>query len=303
MSLASISASMVKELREKTGVGMMECKKALEESLGDMDKAVIWLRERGMSRAAKKADRVAAEGLVEVYVQPDQKAGVLVELNCETDFASKNEEFRTLALEIAKVAIGQKTESVETLLQAKAGSDTVKNKLTGLIAKIGENMTLRRVKFLAVTQGVVSGYSHMGGKIGTLVALEGATDAAVEALGKDLAMHVAAAAPRYMIGSEVSAAEVDQEKDIARKRLLEEGKPAEMIEKILVGQVQKFYKEVCFLEQPFVKDPSLSVQKYVDAQKKGLKVKGFSRFQLGEGIEKKKDDFAAEVAAAAGLKN
>ena len=303
MSSASISASMVKELREKTGVGMMECKKALEESQGDMEKAILWLRERGMSRAAKKADRVAAEGVVEVFVSTDQTAGALVELNCETDFASKNEEFRALAAEIAQVALGQKTEAVEALLEAQSGGDSIKKKLTALIAKVGENMTLRRVKLVSVPQGVVSGYSHMGGKIGTLVALEGSVDASVAEIGKDLAMHVAAAAPRYLTGSEVSTTEIEQEKEIARKRLLEEGKPADLIEKILMGQVQKFFKEICLLEQPFIKDPSLAVQKFVDSHKKGLKVKSFGRYQLGEGIEKKKDDFAAEVAAAAGLKN
>lgn len=303
MASASISASMVKELREKTGVGMMECKKALEESQGDMEKAILWLRERGMSRAAKKADRVAAEGVVEVLVSPDHKSGALVELNCETDFASKNEEFRALAAEIAKVAMSHKTESVETLLQAKSGQESIQNKLTGLIAKVGENMTLRRVKLVSVAQGVVTGYSHMGGKIGTLVALEGSQDPAVAEIGKDLAMHVAAAAPRYLTGSEVSTGEIDQEKEIARKRLLEEGKAPDLIDKILVGQVQKFFKEICLLDQPFIKDPGLTVQKYVDSHKKGLKVSAFGRYQLGEGIEKKKDDFAAEVAAAAGLKN
>jgi elongation factor Ts len=303
MASASISASMVKELREKTGVGMMECKKALEESQGDMEKAILWLRERGMSRAAKKADRVAAEGIVEVLVSPDHKSGALVELNCETDFASKNEEFRALAAEIAQVALAHKTESVDSLLAAQSGQDSIKNKLTGLIAKVGENMTLRRVKLVSVTQGVVSGYSHMGGKIGTLVALEGSADPAVAEIGKDLAMHVAAAAPRYLTGTEVSTDEIDQEKEIARKRLLEEGKAPDLIEKILVGQVQKFFKEICLLDQAFIKDPGLSVQKYVDSQKKGVKISGFGRYQLGEGIEKKKDDFAAEVAAAAGLKN
>ena len=293
----AITAAMVKELREKTGVGMMECKKALAEVEGDMEKAVVWLREHGMARAAKKEGRVAAEGLVEVFVNPEQTAGVLVELNCETDFVSKNEEFRALAHDIAKLAYQHKAKDHEELLVLKIGAQTVKEKLTELIAKIGENMNLRRVKVLHATNGVVTGYSHMGGRIGTLVVLEGATGPDVVELGKDLAMHVAAAAPRYLVETEVNAEELNQEREIARKRLEEEGKPAELVEKILAGQMKKFYKEVCLIEQGFVKDPNVTVQKHVDNTKKGLKIASFGRFQLGEGIEKKKEDFAAEVAA------
>ena len=293
----AITAAMVKELREKTGVWMMECKKALAEVEGDMEKAVVWLREHGMARAAKKEGRVAAEGLVEVFVNPEQTAGVLVELNCETDFVSKNEEFRALAHDIAKLAYQHKAKDHEELLGLKIGAQTVKEKLTELIAKIGENMNLRRVKVLHATHGVVTGYSHMGGRIGTLVVLEGATGADVVEIGKDLAMHVAAAAPRYLVETEVNAEELNLEREIARKRLEEEGKPAELVEKILVGQMKKFYKEVCLIEQAFVKDPNVTVQKHVDNAKKGLKIASFGRFQLGEGIEKKKEDFAAEVAA------
>lgn len=299
--MATITAGMVKDLREKTGVGMMECKKALEENAGDMEKAIMWLRERGMSRAAKKADRVAAEGLVEVFVTPDHSAGVLLELNCETDFVSKNDEFRALARQAAELALKSKAKSPEDVLSASLDGTTVKDKLTELIAKIGENMTLRRVKVLTPEGGVVVGYSHMGGKIGTLVALQGATGSDVVELGKDVAMHVAAASPRYLVETEVNGSELEQEREIARKRLEEEGKPADLIEKILVGQMKKFFKEVCLLEQAFVKNPDLTVQKFVDSAKKGLKLTGFSRFQLGEGVEKKKEDFAAEVAAAAGL--
>ncbi len=294
----SIPAQMVKELREKTGVGMMECKKALEENTGDMEKAILWLRERGMSRAAKKADRVAAEGMIQVQVSADQKSGVLVELNCETDFVSKNEDFSGFVQEVANIALAKKMSNVEELLTAKMknGSD-VKGNLTELIAKIGENMNLRRVQVLSTSNGVVSGYTHMGGKIGTLVVLEGATGADVENLGKDLAMHVAAAAPRFMMESDVNAAELEQERELARKKLAEEGKPADMIEKILVGQMKKFFKEVCFIEQAFIKDPGVSVLKHVENTKKGLKVASFARFHLGEGIEKKIENFADEVAA------
>ncbi len=293
----TITAGMVKDLREKTGVGMMECKKALTETAGDMEKAIVWLREHGMARAQKKEGRVAAEGVVEVFVNPEQTAGVLVELNCETDFVSKNEEFRALAHDIAKLAFQHKAKDHEELLGLKLGAQTVKDKLTELIAKIGENMQVRRVKVVHTGNGVVAGYSHMGGRIGTLVVLEGAKGADVTDLGKDLAMHVAAASPRYLVETEVNATELDQEREIARKRLEEEGKPAELIEKILVGQMKKFYKEVCLIEQAYVKDPNVTVQKHVDSLKKGLKIASFARFQLGEGIEKKKEDFAAEVAA------
>lgn len=294
----TISASMVKELREKTGVGMMECKKALEENAGDMEKSILWLRERGMSRAAKKADRVAAEGLIQVELSADKKSGVLVELNCETDFVSKNEDFMKFLKETAAIALSKKIGSADELLTAKmANGADVKTNLTEMIAKIGENMTLRRVQVLSTSNGVVSGYTHMGGKIGTLVVLEGATGADVEDLGKDLAMHVAAAAPRYLVESEVNATELEQERDLARKKLQEEGKPADMIEKILVGQMKKFFKEVCLVEQPFIKDPGVSVTKHIENTKKGAKLVAFSRFQLGEGIEKKKENFAEEVAA------
>ena len=299
--MANITAGMVKDLREKTGVGMMECKKALEENAGDLEKAIVWLRERGMSRAAKKADRVAAEGLVEVFVTPDHSAGVLLELNCETDFVSKNEEFRTLARQAAELALKIKAQTPEQVLEAKLGDSTVKGQLTELIAKIGENMTLRRVKVLTAEDGVVVGYSHMGGRIGTLVTLKGAKGDDVVEMGKDLAMHVAAASPRYLVDTEVNASELEQEREIAKKRLEEEGKPADLVEKILVGQMKKFFKEVCLVEQAFVKNPDMTVQKFVDSAKKGLKLGGFSRFHLGEGVEKKKEDFAAEVAAAAGL--
>jgi elongation factor Ts len=290
----SITASQVKDLREKTGVGMMECKKALEETGGDMEKAIVWLRERGMSRAAKKADRVAAEGIVEVYVTPDNSAGVLLELNCETDFVSKNEDFRKFAHDVAELALKTKATTIEELEPAKLGSTTVAARLTELIAKIGENMKLRRVKVLTASNGTVAGYSHMGGRIGTLVVIEGGKNVD---LGKDIAMHVAAAAPRYLNETQVDTTELDQEREIARKKLVEEGKPADMIEKILVGQMKKFYKEVCLVEQAFIKDPNVNITKHVENTAKGAKLAGFARFQLGEGIEKKKENFAEEVAA------
>ncbi len=296
--MATISATLVKDLREKTGVGMMECKKALEENNGDMEKAILWLRERGLSRAAKKADRVTAEGMVQVYVSPDQAAGVLVEVNCETDFVSKNNDFLKFADDVAQLALDKNTPSVEALMEQKMKSgETVQATLTNLISTIGENLNIRRVQVFKTSNGVVAGYSHMGGKIGTMVVLEGAKGSELVDLGKDIAMHIAAAAPRYMTSNDVDPAELEQERELARKKLIEQNKPENMIDKILQGNMQKFFKEVCLIEQPFVKDQTLSVGKLVEEKGKGAKIKTYARFQLGEGIEKKKANFAEEVAA------
>jgi elongation factor Ts len=292
----AITAAQVKELRQKTGVGMMECKKALTENEGDLEKAIVWLRERGLSRAAKKADRVTAEGLVKVAVAENGKSGALVELNCETDFVSKNDDFLKFADDVSALALSHKVSDLEILKGLDLGGQSVAETLTHLIARIGENLNLRRVQYLEVSNGVVAGYSHMGGKIGSLIAVEGEGET-LEDLGKDIAMHIAAAAPRYLDSTSVNTDELEQEKEIARKKLLEENKPEQLIEKILVGQVQKFYKEVCLVDQPFVKDPNVSVQKLVETTAKGSKISAFARFQLGEGIEKKQENFADEVAA------
>lgn len=293
----TISASQVKDLREKTGVGMMECKKALEENGGDLEKAILWLRERGMSRAAKKADRVAAEGIVEVLVNEDQNTGVVLELNCETDFVSKNEDFRKFTADLAAFALKNRPKNAADMLNMKMGAETVDQVIKGKIATIGENVILRRVTVLSTTNGTIAGYTHMGGKIGALVGLDGAKGADIAELGKDIAMHIAAAAPRYLNSSDVNATELEQEKELARKKLLEEKKPENMIEKIMMGQIAKFYKEVCLAEQAFIKDPNMSINKLVQEKGKGAKLTAFARFQLGEGIEKKQEDFAAEVAA------
>jgi elongation factor Ts len=286
----------VKDLREKTGVGMMECKKALEENGGDMEKAIVWLRERGMSRAAKKADRIAAEGVVEVLVNATGNAAAILEVNCETDFVAKNEEFRQLVRDAAAVALKHNCNEIEKLAEMKLASGvTIKDTITGLIQKIGENMRLRRVLTIAAPNGHISSYIHMGGRIGTAVVLEGKSG--VDELGKDIAMHIAAAAPRYLSRQDVDQSELDQEKDIARKKLIEEKKPEAMIEKILDGQMNKFYKEVCLIEQAFVKDPDLSITKLLEKTDKNLKITSFVRYALGEGIEKKQENFAAEVAA------
>ncbi len=293
----AITAAQVKELRQKTGVGMMECKKALVENEGNLEKAILWLRERGLSRAAKKAGRTTAEGLVKILVADDSKSAVLVELNCETDFVSKNEDFQKFANDVAALALSKKINSVEALKAEAMNGSTVGDVLTGLVSTIGENLNLRRVSFLGSDNGVVAGYSHMGGKIGAIVLLDGSTDESLVALGKDVAMHAAASAPKYLNSSEVDATELEQEKDLAKKKLLEEGKPEALIEKILVGQMNKFYKEVCLLDQPFVKDGSVSVSKLVANEGKGASLTAFTLFKLGDGIEKKEEDFAAEVAA------
>jgi elongation factor Ts len=294
----TISAGMVKDLRERTGAGMMECKKVLEEAGGDMEKAIVLLRERGMSRAAKKAGRTAAEGLVEVMISGDGSYGVVIEVNCETDFAAKNEDFVKFVKTAAKVALDKKAPSIEALAELHGpNGQSMGQNLTDLIAKVGENMQLRRLQLVTTKNGIVGSYNHMGGKICTLVAIEGDKSAKAAELAKDIAMHAAAAAPRYLNPAQVDPAELEQERQIARKRLLEEGKPAEMVEKIMVGQIAKFYKEVCLLEQIYVKDNSLTVTKLLKNSGMAIELSTFTRFQLGEGIEKKQTDFAAEVAA------
>ena len=294
----TITAGMVKELREKTGVGMMECKKALEENAGDLEKAVLWLRERGLSRAAKKADRIAAEGIVKVAISADQRTGVVVEFNCETDFVSKNEDFSRFADDVANLALSQKVSDVDALKVLKlADGETVEGRMATLIAKLGENMKVRRLGLLSTAKGTVAGYTHMGGKIGSLILLDGAEGQEVQNLGKDIAMHSAAAGPRYLKSEEVDASEIETEKELGRKALLEQGKPENMWEKILVGQVNKFYKEICLLEQGFVKDPAQSIKAVVSEKGKGASLSAFHLFKLGEGIEKKKENFADEVAA------
>ena len=293
----TIKASQVKELRQATGVGMMECKKALVETSGDLQKAIVWLRERGLSRAQKKAGRTAAEGIISLALSSDNKAACLVEINCETDFAAKNADFLSFANEMASLALESKVTDIESLkAQAYKGS-TVAEQLTQLIAKVGENMNLRRLKLIeASAEGFVVAYDHMQGKIGSLVALKGEFSEQGKELGLDLAMHVAAAAPRYLDRTLVKAEELEQEKEIARNNLKKQGKPDELIEKILLGQVNKFYGEVTFVDQPFIKEPKLSVTKYVQQSGLKLEIADYARFQLGDGIEVEKKDFAQEVS-------
>ena len=294
----AVTAQQVKELRQQTGVGMMECKKALVENDGDIQKSVLWLRERGLSRAAKKSGRAAAEGLVSLAFNSDQTKGVLVELNCETDFAAKNEDFIAFAKTITELALNNDTRTVEALKELPLQDSTVGEQLTQLIARVGENMTLRRMANIDEPNGYVAGYIHMGGTIGSLVGFSGENPASSElsAVAADVAMHIAAAAPKYLQREEVGAKELEQEKVLAAKKLAEEGRPAELIEKILLGQMNKFYSEVCLIDQPFVKEPKQTIAKYVKGACKA-KLNGFVRFQLGEGVEVEKTDFAAEVAA------
>ena len=299
----TITANQVKELRERTGVGMMECKKALTENEGSMDKAILWLRERGLSRAAAKSTRAAAQGVVEIAISPDQTAGIALEVNSETDFVASNPEFKAYAKTIAELALSKKAKSIDEIKNLKLTTGkTAQETLTEMVARIGENMQLRRVSMLHTNSGVVAGYVHGGGKIGVLVAVDGGKGDQVIAATRDIAMHVAASSPRYLQASDVPASELEQEKELGRNKLLEEKKPAEMVEKILAGQMQKFYKEICLVDQPFVKDPAIAVAKYLTGVGATLKVASFIRFGLGEGIEKKEENFADEVAKTLGNK-
>lgn len=305
--MANITAQMVKELRESTGAGMMDCKAALSETQGDMTAAQDWLRKKGLSKAAKKAGRVAAEGLIGVKVAGVK--GVVVEVNSETDFVARNDLFQGLVAMIADVALGVGAD-VEAIKAAKVGSITVADAISDTIAKVGENMTLRRAAALSVSKGAVGMYVHNSvteglGKIGVIVALEspGKTDELVT-LGRMVAMHIAAANPQAVDPSGLDPAAVKREKDVLADKFRQQGKPENVIEKIVDSGLKTFYKEVCLLEQPYVHDPAKTVaQALKEAEGKtggAIKVTGFVRFALGEGIEKQENDFAAEVAAAAG---
>jgi elongation factor Ts len=308
--MAQITAQMVKDLREMTGAGMMDCKSALGETAGDVDAAVDWLRKKGLSKAAKKADRVAAEGLIGVAVKGTK--GVVVEVNSETDFVARNDLFQGLVKMIANVALDAGAD-VEKIKAAKTGSKTIAEDISETIAKIGENMTLRRSAELSVGKGAVGSYVHNSvidglGKMGVLVALEstGKTDE-LAALGRLLAMHVAAANPQAVDPSGLDPAVVKREKDVLAEKFKAQGKPAAMIEKIVESGLKTYYKEVCLLDQPYIHDDKKSVaQALKEAEGKvgaPIKVIGFVRYKLGEGVEKQESDFAAEVAAAAGTKS
>jgi len=306
--MATITASMVKDLRETTGAGMMDCKAALTETGGDVQAAVDWLRKKGLSKAAKKAGRVAAEGLIGQMVAP--KKGAMVEVNSETDFVARNDHFQGLVKMIADVALNAGSEDIEAINAAKAGSMTVADAVSSAIATIGENITLRRAAFLSVGQGVVASYMHNQvsdglGKIGVLVALESSGKAdELAGIGRQVAMHIAAANPLAIDASGVDPAVVKREKDILADKFRQQGKPEAMIEKITESGLKTFYKEQTLLEQPFIHDDKKSVaQALKEAEGKAggpIKIVGYKRFELGEGIEKASSDFAAEVAAAGG---
>lgn len=301
--MAEITASLVKDLREKTGAGMMECKKALSETNGDIEAAIDFLRKKGMSVAEKKAGRIASQGLVAVLV--DGKEGTVVELNSETDFVAKNTDFQGFLGEVVKVSLAQKG-NMDAIKAADLNGKTVADTLTGLISTIGENMNLRRSAYVSVENGVVVPYIHTAtvpgmGKIGVLVALESTADAtALQEAGKKIAMHIAAANPRFLDVASVDADTIAHEKSIYEEQAKNSGKPEAIIAKMVEGRMRKFYEEVVLLEQAFIMDPDKKIKDVLAETAKAVgadvKLAAFERFGLGEGIEKKEEDFAAEVA-------
>ncbi len=302
--MAAITAALVKDLREKTGAGMMDCKKALTETDGDIEVAIDWLRKKGLAAAAKKSGRVAAEGLVGVASAPGKAA--VVEVNAETDFVARNETFQAFVETVAKIAleVGDNLDAINAAAFPGSGR-TVAEELTHMIATIGENMNLRRAKVLTVPQGVVATYMHGAlkpglGKIGVLAAVAGPGEiAALETLGRQVGMHVAAARPEALDIDAVDSSSLVREKAVLTEQARASGKPENIIEKMVEGRIRKYYEEVVLLEQVWVHDGETRVRAV--AKKSGVALTGFARFQLGEGIEKPKDDFAAEVAATAGV--
>ena len=293
--MATITAALVKELRERTGAGMLDCKKALEENGGDIEKAIDWLREKGIAKAAKKSGRVAAEGLVFAAVSADRKKGAILEFNSETDFVAKNDEFKTFGEKLVQLSLEQDLTSEDELKAFELEGKKVEDHLTELIAKIGENMNIRRLKLVS-TDGFIETYIHLGGKIGVLLNVSGeATPENVEK-AKGVAMHVAAMDPKYLNSEQVTADDLEREKEIARHQLQQEGKPENIIEKILDGKMRKFYEENCLVNQKYVRDDSVTIEKFIAPSS----IISFDRFKVGEGIEKEESDFAAEVAAMAG---
>ena len=297
----AFTAKDVQALREQTGVGMMDCKKALVASDGDMEKAIDFLREKGLAASQKKAGRIAAEGVVLAYNDEEKKVGVLVEVNSETDFVAKNQVFQSFVMDIAKTIAEQNPADVETLKTLiLSGSDrTVQENLQDKVLAIGENMNIRR--FVRV-EGTVATYVHMGGTVGVMVEFEtAAADDAFKAMGKDVAMQIAAMNPLYLDPASVPADVIDHEKEILLAQMAEDpkmaNKPEKVKEGIVVGKINKYYKEVCLLEQAFVKDDSMNVAKYIASTCPGTKCIGFTRFAKGEGLQKKEENFADEIAS------
>jgi len=286
-----VTASQVKELREKTGAGMMDCKKVLTETDGDMEKAMDLLRERGITKAGKKSERIAAEGLVDSYLSEDKKIGAVVEVNAETDFVARNDEFKSFVADVVKQVALKNPADVEELLAQESIAEpgkTVKDVLTDKIAKIGENMRIRRfVRY--ETEGTLQTYVHGDGRIAVLVDMENADDV----LSKDICMQIAALKPEYLDREAVPADRLEKEKEILKQQAINEGKPAEIAEKIVQGRIGKFYSEVCLVDQTFVKDQDITVGELV--AKKGAKIIRFARLEKGEGLEKKEENFAEEI--------
>ena len=287
--MAQITASLVKELRERTGAGMMDCKKALQQTDGNIEAAIDYLRENGIAKAAKKADRIAAEGLS--YIEVKGNKAVILEINSETDFVAKNEKFVALVKNVADAILAAEPKTLEEALQVEAQGGTVEAVINEGIATIGEKLSLRRFEVVSKTDSDAFGaYSHMGGRIGVLTLVEGSTD---EEAAKDVAMHIAALSPKYLDESEVPADVLEHEKKVLTEQALNEGKPANIVEKMIVGRINKFLEEITVVKQKFVKDDSLTVEKFVAS--KGGKLAKFVRYEVGEGIEKREDNFAEEV--------
>ena len=286
-----VTAALVKELREKTGAGMMDCKKALTETDGDLEKAAEFLREKGIAKAAKKSDRIAAEGIVEAYISEDGKKGAIVEVNSETDFVAKNEEFKTFVMDVAKQIVEKNPKDVEELLAQESISEagkTVKEVLVGKIATIGENMNIRRFARFE-SEGLVEKYIHGDGKIAVLVNMKSGD----KEVAKDICMQIAAARPEYLNEQSVPAERVEKEKEILKAQTMNEGKPEAIAEKIVQGRIGKFFSEICLVDQEFVKDPNMKISQLL--KEKNAEIVEFARFEKGEGIEKKEENFAEEV--------
>lgn len=288
--MATISAQMVKELREKTGAGMLDCKKALTATDGDMEKAIDFLREKGIASAAKKADRIAAEGTA--FILTEGNDAVILEVNSETDFVAKNEGFQVLVKELAELLLKNKPATVEEALAQTMGNGvTVADHINAAIAKIGEKLTLRRFVVASKTDNDAFGaYLHMGGRIAVLTVLEGTTESDA---AKDVSMHIAALRPKYVSRNQVSQEEVEHERQVLTTQALNEGKPEKIVEKMVEGRLGKYFEDVCVLDQTFVKNPDQKVRQFVES--KGATIREFVRYEVGEGIEKREDNFAEEV--------
>ncbi|MBU3104052.1 translation elongation factor Ts [Clostridium gasigenes] len=297
-----ITAQLVKVLRERTGAGMMDCKKALTETQGDMEKAVEVLREKGLAAAAKKAGRVAAEGIVKTFISEDNKIAGIVEVNCETDFVADNEDFVGFATKVAEMASKTSATTIEAFIAEKYEEETtIAEALTSLIARLGENMTVRRFGKFTVEAGIVQSYIHGGGRIGVIVELACDTDSEIlKQVAKDVCMQIAAVNPLFLDTTQVDNESLEKEKEIYRVQALNEGKPEKIVEKMVMGRIQKYYKEVCLLEQVWVKNGDLTITKYLQEKSKEvgspISISRFVRFERGEGIEKAENNFAEEVA-------